>query len=110
MNLEVIKGFYQSANQLSGERLDILKNSLSTFSGTRASQAAAGLAYYAIFSLFMSQNRVVLNEEPDLNNEDLLNYAATQTLLNSGRVFALPPHDFPVKSDLAAILRCKNRG
>lgn len=48
----IMKEFYQNINQLSGGRLDILKKTLSTFSDTRASQAAAGLAYYAIFSLF----------------------------------------------------------
>lgn len=47
-----IKDFYQNANRRSGGRLDILKNALATFSETRASQAAASLAYYAIFSLF----------------------------------------------------------
>ncbi len=47
-----IKDFYQNANGFSGGRLDILKNTLTTFSETRASQAAASLAYYAIFSLF----------------------------------------------------------
>jgi membrane protein len=47
-----IKDFYQNANRLSGGRLDILKNALTTFSKTRASQASASLAYYAIFSLF----------------------------------------------------------
>ena len=47
-----IKEFYQNANQFSGGRLEILKNALDTFSAARASQAAASLAYYAIFSLF----------------------------------------------------------
>lgn len=47
-----IKTLYLRANQLSGGRLDIFINALTTFSDTRASQAAASLAYYAIFSLF----------------------------------------------------------
>ena len=47
-----INEWYQSVNQLSGKRLDILKNTLTAFSETRASQAAASLAYYALFSLF----------------------------------------------------------
>jgi membrane protein len=47
-----LKKWYRSANHFSGTRLDILKNALETFSETRASQAAAGLAYYAFFSLF----------------------------------------------------------
>lgn len=44
--------FYRRMNAASKGRLDILKNMLATFSDTRAAQAAAGLAYYAIFSLF----------------------------------------------------------
>jgi membrane protein len=44
--------WYQQVNQSSGGRLEILKNALKTFSESRASQAAASLAYYAFFSLF----------------------------------------------------------
>jgi membrane protein len=44
--------WYRSANQISGGRLNIIKHALKTFSVTNAPQAAAALAYYAIFSLF----------------------------------------------------------
>ncbi len=47
-----LKEWYRNFNQLSGKRLDILKNALGTFAETRASQSAASLAYYAFFSLF----------------------------------------------------------
>ena len=47
-----LKKWYGDANRFSGGRLDILKNALESFADTRASQAAAGLAYYAFFSLF----------------------------------------------------------
>ena len=47
-----LKKWYRDVNQFSGGRLDIFKNALETFSDTRASQAAASLAYYAFFSLF----------------------------------------------------------
>lgn len=47
-----LKEWYRNLNQLSGKRLDILKNALGTFAETRASQSAASLAYYAFFSLF----------------------------------------------------------
>ena len=47
-----IKKLYQNTNQISGGWLEILKNALNTFSKARASQAAASLAYYAVFSLF----------------------------------------------------------
>lgn len=49
---EQLKEWYRNVNQASGGRLDILKNALGTFAETRASQAAAGLAYYTFFSLF----------------------------------------------------------
>lgn len=44
--------FYQSINHFSGGRLAILRDALATFSNARASHSAAGLAYYAMFSLF----------------------------------------------------------
>lgn len=51
-HLNWFKQWYSHIDQWSGGRLSILKNTLASFSKTRASQAAAGLAYYAIFSLF----------------------------------------------------------
>jgi len=56
----------------------------------------------------MSQNQVQLQEKPDLENGDLLNYAASQTLLNSGQVFVLQTDESPLETDLAAILRYEN--
>ena len=50
-------------------------------------------------------NRILLEDEPSLENEDLLDFAATQTILNSGQVYALQPEDLPGKGELAAILR-----
>lgn len=47
-----IKGYYQWANKQSGGALGILRRSIQSFNDARASQAAASLAYYAIFSLF----------------------------------------------------------
>jgi len=47
-----IRNLYLRADRVSGNRLDILKDAIETFTVTRASQAAASLAYYVIFSLF----------------------------------------------------------
>lgn len=52
MNVKHIKELYQNVNDLSGDRLNIFKTALETFSETRAAESAASLAYYAIFSLF----------------------------------------------------------
>jgi membrane protein len=47
-----LKEFYQTINQLSGNRLSILDNAVKTFTEKQAAQASAGLAYYSIFSIF----------------------------------------------------------
>lgn len=47
-----IRDLYQRADRISGNRLNILKDAINTFTVTRANQAAASLAYYLIFSLF----------------------------------------------------------
>jgi membrane protein len=52
LDVKHIKELYQNINHLSGDRLDILRNALESFSETRAADSAASLAYYALFSLF----------------------------------------------------------
>jgi membrane protein len=47
-----VNEWYQSANELSGGRLQIIKHAFKTFSASNAAQAAAALSYYAFFSLF----------------------------------------------------------
>jgi membrane protein len=47
-----LKEFYQRINRLSGERFHILQNALRSFTEKQAAQASAGLAYYALFSIF----------------------------------------------------------
>ena len=51
------------------------------------------------------QDKVMLEDEPGPESEDLLDYTAAQTLLNSGQVFAVPPEQMPGGGELAAILR-----
>jgi hypothetical protein len=52
-----------------------------------------------------TNHRVILDSGPRPENEDLLDFAATETILNSGQVFALPHEQLPGEGDLAAILR-----
>jgi membrane protein len=47
-----VKKWYRRANKTSGGWLDIPQNTIATFTEARAPQAAASLAYYAIFSIF----------------------------------------------------------
>lgn len=47
-----LKEFYQNIDHLSGDRINIIKNAIKTFTEKQAAQASAGLAYYALFSIF----------------------------------------------------------
>jgi membrane protein len=47
-----VKTIYRRANDLSGGSLGILRETFQRFNEARASEAAAGMAYYALFSLF----------------------------------------------------------
>ncbi|HEX6033865.1 MAG TPA: hypothetical protein VFY83_05490, partial [Anaerolineales bacterium] len=48
---------------------------------------------------------VILNDKPKPEDEELFDFAATQTLLNSGQVFAVPREQLPGGGEIAAILR-----
>ena len=47
-----LKQFYQKIDHLSGDRFNILENAVRNFTEKQAAQASAGLAYYALFSIF----------------------------------------------------------
>lgn len=51
------------------------------------------------------QNQVRLDSKNKPENQDLLNYAAMQTIINSGQVYAVQPEKIPGDGELAAILR-----
>ena len=52
-----------------------------------------------------ANHKVTLKSQPDPQSEDLLDVAASETILNSGQVFAVPREQLPGNGDLAAILR-----
>lgn len=52
-----------------------------------------------------AQDSVVFDSEPTPENEDMINFAAAQTVLSSGNVYAVPAEQLPGDGDVAAILR-----
>ncbi len=50
-------------------------------------------------------NETHIHEEAEPGDEDLLNSAAIQTLLNGGTVYAMPPEQLPEPAPLAAVFR-----
>jgi hypothetical protein len=48
---------------------------------------------------------VEFEQEATSENDDLLNFAAVHTLLNSGNVYAVPREQFPGQGEIAAIFR-----
>ncbi|HEY9709015.1 MAG TPA: hypothetical protein V6D48_12510, partial [Oculatellaceae cyanobacterium] len=50
-------------------------------------------------------NTINLHSEPELGDEDLLDLAAIQTILNGGTVYAVEPEKVPDEAPLAAVFR-----
>lgn len=53
----------------------------------------------------LANNKVQVDEAADVENMDLLNFIATQTLLNGGVVYAVEPDAMPEPATVAAIFR-----
>jgi len=62
-----------------------------------------GVQYWGRYE--SQNNQIILEKEPNLQNKDLLDFAAIQTILNSGQVYAVRPKEIRAKGELAAILR-----
>jgi hypothetical protein len=103
------KKAFEKFEQLSGQKSDLATSDIKA-----AVRAAVFGQVETIFVPLEKQkwgrydtanNKVILQQESDTENEDLFDLAATQTLLNSGQVFAVPPEEMPGDGEVAAILR-----
>jgi hypothetical protein len=50
-------------------------------------------------------NTVSVHETAEPGDEDLLDFAAVQTFVNGGSVYAVQPHDIPDRAHLVAVFR-----
>jgi len=96
-------------NELNGQQSDLVTGDLNT--------AVKAAKFGQVGTLFVplgvqkwgrydpEDNKVLQELEPTPENEDLLDFAAIHTILNSGQVFAVQPEELPGNGDVAAILR-----
>lgn len=103
------KKAFEKYEQLSGQKSDLATSDIKT-----AVKAAVFGQVETIFVPLEMQkwgrydaenNKVIVQNQPESENEDLYDFAATQTLLNSGQVFAVPPEQMPGGGEIAVILR-----
>lgn len=97
-----LKKIYEKTNQLSGNRLDILRTTFATFTNSYASQAAASLAYYAIFSLFPLLLVLVAGGSYFLDREEA--YEIVTRLVQS----ALPVSTLVINENLSQVVEARD--
>lgn len=71
----------------------------------RVDQLFVALGHQQWGSFDPEANQVQLHQEAQPGDEDLLDAAAVQTLLNGGKVYAVDPEQVPESAPLAAVLR-----
>ncbi|MDQ2693338.1 MAG: hypothetical protein M3Y68_14975 [Chloroflexota bacterium] len=103
------KKAYEKFEQLHGQQSDLAAKDLETavkaaqFGQVETLFVPLGTQIWGRFDA--EQNRVIRASEPGAEFEDLLDFAAAETILNSGQVFAVPREQLPGDGDLAVILR-----
>ena len=96
-------------NELNGQQSNLVTSDLSTtvkaakFGQVGTLFVPLGIQKWGRYD--PESNKVLQEPEPTPENEDLLDFAAIHTILNSGQVYAVQPAELPGDGDLAAILR-----
>ena len=102
---EAIDRFQELHGQKNGLATSDLDNAVKAAIGGRVETLIVPLGVQKWGRYDPATDSVHFDSEPTPENEDMVNYAAVQTILNSGNVYALPKDQFPAQGDVAAILR-----
>ncbi|MBN2116133.1 MAG: hypothetical protein JW730_06170 [Anaerolineales bacterium] len=103
------KSAFEKYQQLKGQQSAQVTNDLSTavkaarFGQVETLFVPLGVQVWGRFD--ETNHKVNRASQPSPENGDLLDFAAVETILNSGQVFAVPREQLPGDGDLAAILR-----
>lgn len=113
----IIKPILEGSQKKAFEKFEQLNGQKSELATSDLKEAVKAAVFGQVETIFVplerqqwgrydaEKNKVIMQNEPEPENEDLFNFAATQTLLNSGQVFVVPPEQMPGGGDIAAILR-----
>ncbi len=114
---KIVKPIFEESQQKAFEKYQQFNGQQNPLATNDLIKAVKAATFGQVGSLFVplgeqkwgrydaEKNKVSLENEPSAQNEDLLDFAAAQTILNSGQVFAVPREQMPDDGDLAAILR-----
>lgn len=115
--LPIVRPLFEESQKKAYEKFEQLSGQQSDLATTDLSKAVKAATFGQVETLFVplgtqiwgqydaEQNSVTMASEPGAHTEDLLDLAATQTILNSGQVFAVPREQLPCDCDVAVILR-----
>lgn len=111
----IVQPYFLQAQQAAADRYRQLAGTGQTSNDVR--EIASAAYYKRVDCLFVAvglqqwgtfnpdTNTVELHDRAEPGDEDLLDLAATQTLLNGGIVYAVEPENLPARSPVAAIFR-----
>lgn len=114
---KIVKPIFEESQKKAFEKYQQLQGQQSNQATSDLSTAVKAAKFGQMETLFVplgvhiwgrydeTNNKVILDSQPSLENEDLLDFAAAETILNSGQVFAVPREQMPGDGDMAAILR-----
>lgn len=114
---KIVKPIFEQSRKKAFEKHQQLRDQQSAQVTSDLSTAVKAAKFGQVETLFVplgiqiwgrydeTNNKVILDPQPIPENKDLLDFAAVETILNSGQVFAVPREQLPGDGDLAATLR-----
>jgi hypothetical protein len=114
---KIVRPIFEESQKKAFEKFEQLSGQQSVLATSDLAEAVKAATFGQIETLFVplgvqmwgrydaGNNKVILEAEPGPENEDLLDYAVSETMMNSGQVFAVPREQIPGDGELAAILR-----
>lgn len=114
---QIVRPLFKESQKKAFEKFEQLRGQKSNLATSDLKAAVRAAVFGQVETIFVpiemqkwgrydaENNKVILQDGPNTQNEDLFDFAATQTFLNSGQVFAVPPEQMPGDGEIAAILR-----